>query len=322
VTDYKLLVENSPGFVRRIGAQGACDFCNETWLRFTGHALQQELGDGWSRSLHEEDRERCLLAVRAHLRTRAPLDLSFRLRRSDGQHLRVLERGVPLDDGGFLFSGLTTHGREHFSNLIAHELRTPLQAMQGFLLAARLRDPELAEQLSTQTDRLAHFIAALAEADGGPQVLRLVPLDLAEVARTVVAQFALCRQDRKLVFTEPDGPLPVNGDRERLSRALHDLLDNALKFSPGREEVSIAAFRHGGRCLVQVVDKGIGVPVAEEPQLGQRWFRGSNADPRMYAGLGLGLAIARETMQLHGGVLRVENAPGRGVKAILELPAA
>jgi len=322
VIDYKRLVESSPGFVRRISAQGVCDFCNETWLRFTGHALQQELGDGWSRSLLDDDRQRCLLAVREHVRTREPLELSFRLRRSDGQHLRVLERGVPLDDGSFVFSCLEAHGRERFADLIAHELRTPVQAMQGFLEAARLRDPELAELLSAQTGRLSHLIGALSEASGGPAALRLVPIDLAEVARTVVAQLASRRQDRKLVFTQPDGPLEVLGDRERLSRALHDLLDNALKFSPGREEVSIAAFRHGGRCLVQVVDKGIGVPLAEEPQLGQRWFRGSNADPRMYAGLGLGLAIARETMQLHGGVLRVENAPGRGVKAVLELPAA
>jgi PAS domain S-box-containing protein len=322
VPDYKLLAEGSPGFIRQFSADGACEFCNETWLRFTGHALQQELGSGWARSLHDEDRERCVALVREHLRTRQPLELSFRLRRNDGRYVPVLERGVPLEGGGFLVSGLEANDRERLADLIAHELRTPVQAMQGFLEAARLRDPELAEQLGTQTERLSHFIGMLAQAEGGPAKLRLEAVDLAEVARAVVEQFSSRRRDRLLVYAEAGGPLPVRADRERLFRTLHDLLDNALKFSPGREEVSIKALRDGPRCCVQVIDHGIGVPAAEVPSLGRRWFRASNADPRMYAGLGLGLAIARETLRQHGGALRFESGEKRGMKAVLELPLA
>jgi signal transduction histidine kinase len=206
-----------------------------------------------------------------------------------------------------------------FADLVAHELRTPVQAMQGFLEAARPREPALVEQLQDQLDRLSRVIGALAEADGGPARLSFAPADLAELAREAVAELSARRPDRKLLFGS-DGALPVRGNRERLSQAIHDLLDNALKFSPGREEVALTAFAAGERCGVRVADKGIGVPAAEMPQLGQRWFRASNADPRMYPGLGLGLAMASETALLHGGTLRFESELKRGTTAVLELP--
>jgi signal transduction histidine kinase len=314
-------VESLPGFVRRLDASGACDFCNQTWLRFTGVALEQQLGSGWTLSLHEDDRERCTKAAQHSLRARTPLELSFRLKRGDGGYSQVVERGAPLDSGGFLFCGVEAQGRERFADLVAHELRTPVQAMQGFLVAAEARHPQLAEQLYAQLDRLTRVIASLAEADGGPSLLAFAPLDLAELSRAAVTELSARRPDRKLTFQSQDS-LPVHGHRERLSRAVHDLLDNALKFSPGREEVSVTAFGDGKRCGVKVSDRGIGVPLTEMEQLGQRWFRASNADPRMFAGLGLGLATARETMRLHRGRLRFESELERGTTATLELPAA
>ena len=315
-------VESLPGFVRRLDAAGACDFCNQAWLRFTGAKLEQQLGAGWTRSLHDDDRERCAKAIQESLRARTPLELSFRLKRGDGGYSQVVERGAPLDSGGFLFCGVEAQGRERFADLVAHELRTPVQAMQGFLVAAEARHPRLAEQLHSQLDRLTRVIASLAEADGGgPSRLALAPLDLAEVSRAAVAELSARRPDRQITFASRES-LPVHGHGERLSRAVHDLLDNALKFSPGREEVSVTAFRDGHRCGVRVGDRGIGVPLAEMEQLGQRWFRASNADPRMFAGLGLGLATVHETMRLHRGRLRFESEIKRGTTAILELPAS
>jgi signal transduction histidine kinase len=206
-----------------------------------------------------------------------------------------------------------------FADLVAHELRTPVQAMQGYLEAARLREPELVSLLQDQLDRLSRVIGALAEADGGPAQLGFAPADLAVLAREAVEELAARRPDRKLVF-QSNGALPVRGNHERLSQAVHDLLDNALKFSPGRQQVALTAFADGKRCGVRVVDQGIGVPAAEIAQLGQRWFRASNADPRMYPGLGLGLAMASETARLHGGTLRFESELKRGTSAVFELP--
>jgi signal transduction histidine kinase len=315
-------VEELPGFVRRLDASGACDFCNQAWLRFTGVALEQQLGSGWTRSLHEGDRERCLTAVRESALTRTAFELSFRLRRFDGSYAQIVERGAPLASGGFLFCGVAAQGRERFADLVAHELRTPVQAMQSFLVAAESSHPQLVQQLSVQLERLTRVVASLAEADGGPSRLALTRIDLAELARAVVDELAARRPDREILFESGSGELSVQGHRERLSRALHDLLDNALKFSPGREPVAVAAFRDGRRCGVRVSDRGIGIPLAEMEQLGQRWFRGSNADPRMYPGLGLGLATAREAMQLHRGALRFESELTRGTAVTLELPAA
>lgn len=207
-----------------------------------------------------------------------------------------------------------------FADLVAHELRTPVQAMQGYLEAARQREPELVSLLQDQLDRLSRVIGALAEADGGPSQLGFAPADLAMLARDAAFELSARRPDRKLVF-QSNGALPVRGNHERLSQAIHDLLDNALKFSPGRQEVLLTAFADGKRCGVRVVDQGIGVPAAEIAQLGQRWFRASNADPRMYPGLGLGLAMASETARLHGGTLRFfASELKRGTTAVLELP--
>jgi signal transduction histidine kinase len=309
-----------PGLLRRIAADGRCDFCGESWLRLTGQSAADALGDGWTSALHEEDRARALQTIREHARAAQPFEHWYRLRRADGRMLHIFERGEP-HEGALLLCGMES--RERYVDLVAHELRTPLQAMSNFLVAAGGSDPALVGRLSAQVERLSRVVESLAQASGRPpSPSASARFDLVELAREVVGQFSLARADRRITLHERSAELPVSGDRDRLSRALFDLLDNAIKFSPGRDEVLVEAWREGDRAIVRVSDRGIGVPAAEIARLGQRWFRGSNADARRYPGLGLGLAMASETAQLHGGRLLFDSEAGKGTRATIELPVS
>jgi PAS domain S-box-containing protein len=318
-TAEEQLATSGPALLRRIDAQGRCDFCGESWRRLTGQHARDALGDGWTAALHEDDRARALETIREHAKVQQPFEHWFRLRRDDGHFVHVYERGEP-HQGALLLCGMES--RERYVDLVAHELRTPLQAMRNFLAASANRDPALIGQLSAQVDRLFHVVEALAESSGRPSSPHASPFDLAELAREVVAQTSSARVDRRVTLHVRSEPMHVAGDRDRLCRALHDLIDNALKFSPGREEVLIEAWREGAVGFLRVSDKGIGVPQSEIGRLGQLWFRGSNADSRRYPGLGLGLSLASEIAHQHRGSLRFESEPGKGTRATLELPVS
>ncbi|MFH1057410.1 MAG: PAS domain-containing protein [Pseudomonadota bacterium] len=104
-TECRLIVDQGPFMVWRSDASGACDFFNQHWLEFTGRSLAQELGDGWAQGVHPEDLDRCLATYRDHFARRAPFVMSYRLRRHDGQHRQLLDRGAPCHDERGVFQG-------------------------------------------------------------------------------------------------------------------------------------------------------------------------------------------------------------------------
>ena len=137
---YRLLIEASPTMVWRSGRDARCDYFNATWLAFTGRTLEQELGDGWTTGVHPEDLQGCLDTYRASFEQRRPFEMEYRLRRHDGVHRWIHDRGVPFtvgnEFGGFIGSCIDVHERHEadqakttFLSMLAHELRTPLQTL-------------------------------------------------------------------------------------------------------------------------------------------------------------------------------------------------
>ena len=119
----------------------------------------------------------------------------------------------------------------------------------------------------------------------------------------------------------------MSGDRRRLSQAFRNLVDNAVKFSPAGARVDVLA--EGGvgapdglsSCAVHVVDRGIGVPRAEQARIFQRFYRVDPSRAKSVPGTGLGLAIVKHILILHGGAIRVESEPGKGSRFTVSLPA-
>ena len=225
--------------------------------------------------------------------------------------------------------------KSEFVALVSHELRTPLTSIKGYVdlllddaegrLSAEQR--EFLGVVKHNADRLAALIADLLDLshlESGRLALRPGPLDLgrivAEVAASLRPQLRGKRQ-HLVVAVAPRLPV-VWGDAERVVQILTNLVSNAHKYTPDGGEIVVAAAPEGAMVRVEVRDNGVGMTEEEQAHLFTRFYRARNPSASDAGGTGLGLAITRELVQLHGGTIGVDSAPGRGTTVALTLPAA
>ena len=217
---------------------------------------------------------------------------------------------------------------------ISHDLRTPLVAMRGYLELLVSRGDSLtpedrqryAEIALRQSDHLTSLIDELfelAKLDWKGIVLDREPFAIAELASDVIQKFALAaakRNVRMTVVAAPGLPL-VDGDLPLMERALENLIGNALRHTPDSGLVEIRLRATAAGVHAQVADTGRGIPADELPFVFERHYRGTESRRSDARGAGLGLAIAKRIVELHGGALRVESEPGQGTRFLFDLPA-
>lgn len=103
--EYKLIVESSPNMIWRAGTDAKCNYFNQTWLKFTGRSMEQELGDGWAKGVHADDLKRCIQIYLDSFAKREPFEMEYRLRRHDGEYRWINDRGTPFYDLNEQFAG-------------------------------------------------------------------------------------------------------------------------------------------------------------------------------------------------------------------------
>jgi signal transduction histidine kinase len=225
---------------------------------------------------------------------------------------------------------LLARQQSDFVAAVSHEFRTPLTSMRHLLdlLIARgvhddSRKSHYYSLLAGETDRLQRMVETLlsfGRVDAGAHVWKLEPLEVADLIADVCAAFRNELGARSLV-TEVDNQLPsIRGDREALSRALWNLLENAGKYSPGDSPIRVFARRSGTTVVLGVEDHGIGIAVAEQQRVFQKFVRGDEAKRAGIRGVGVGLALVKRIAEAHGGSVRVESEVGRGSTFTLVLP--
>jgi len=232
--------------------------------------------------------------------------------------------------------------KSRFLALVSHELRTPLAQIVGLtelanLDASRLsRSPEaLAHKLlahhrqihvsAQHLDRLIRDVLDLARQQVGQLRVEMQPLDLRDLLVEVSTLGEHMAAERKLAWRSilPQHPLPVLGDRARLQQVLLNLLANAVKFTP-QGEVALRAGQQAGWIMVEVSDTGIGVPPGEQAAIFDEFHQAPGAVARGFGGLGLGLAVTRRLVELHGGKVGLRSAglEGQGSVFFFTLPVA
>ncbi len=217
-----------------------------------------------------------------------------------------------------------------FLSLASHELKTPLTAIKGGtqLLQRRLaraesafaeRDTRLLEMVSGQVDKLTGMVESLLEASrlsSGRVQLFTASHPVEEVLAEAVARFEQGGRPNPVHLETPPNPTRAVFDRRRLLQVMDALLDNAARYSPPDEPVTIRLLTGNGEVRVAVVDRGGGIPPQEQTRVFERFYRGSD----MEGGLGLGLYIASELVLLHGGRMWLESEPGKGSTFLFSLP--
>jgi signal transduction histidine kinase len=228
--------------------------------------------------------------------------------------------------------------RDRFLAVASHELRTPLSVVYGHweLLARWLRsDPDAAtrpnadkievsvQRLGQGVDQLRRLVEELLDVsrlEHGTMDLRRGPVDLVAVVRQAVEDVSASAATGRLSLELPDGPLVGQWDAARLGQVLHNLLLNALKYSPGDRTVEVALTRAGRLARLRVTDAGIGVPPDEVESIFEPFSRAQNASAQHFPGLGLGLAVSREIVTRLGGRMWAESeGEGRGSSFFVEL---
>ena len=218
---------------------------------------------------------------------------------------------------------------------VAHELRTPLArirvaldlAAEGDASVARESLAEIGEDLA-ELERLVDDVLASARMDlagntasGGEPTLRRAELGVTSVATDAADRLRHRHPERRVELELEPGLPSIDGDPVLLRRALDNLLDNALKYSPPEREIRLRAARQGERVVIEVIDHGEGIAAEDLDRLFTPFFRADRSRGRATGGVGLGLALTRRIVEAHGGTVVARSEPGAGTTMTVELPS-
>jgi len=355
---FRLVVESVSDYaIFSLDATGVIATWNAGAERLFGFTENEAVGRDAVMLVPEDQRDDGRLLQRAHAEGRAELDLWFEPKSG----ARFFGRGVVTamrdPEGRVIGYSTIVHDatarkqaeeaqarhaeelqtanrlKDEFLAVLSHELRTPLNAIIGWthILRKGRLDPERtrqgleaiarngAAQLGLISDILdvSRFIA-------GKLRLTLAPVDLRDAARAAVDTATHTVQAKGVTLAVELGsePLMVKADAERLQQIVWNLVSNAVKFTPAGGHVSVAARRREDKVVVSVADDGIGIEPSFLPHVFERFRQADSSSARRHGGLGLGLAIVRHLVELHGGAVRAESeGEGRGTTFEVELPA-
>ena len=223
--------------------------------------------------------------------------------------------------------------KDEFLATLSHEIRTPLNAILGYaqLLQGNLLDDEKrlrgARVIERNARALAHIIEDVLDVSvitSGRLRLNVRPVELPDLVKEAITtvQFAADAKGVRLVTEVDPGVTPVAGDAERLQQVLWNLLINAVKFSTRGGRVVVAVRPAGAAVAVSVKDSGIGIDQEFLPYVFDRFRQADSRTTREHGGVGLGLAIARHIVELHGGTISVSSkGVGKGAEFTVTLPS-
>ena len=241
-----------------------------------------------------------------------------------------------LAGGYFTFRGIyrelaVAQLQSDFVSAVSHEFSTPLTTLRKFsemLARGRLVNEERRqryyEALVAESGRLHHLVEELlnfGRMEAGAMLYPRDPLDAVELVQSVSRDFERQLENGRVELAVPESPCPLRGDRDALSLALWNLLDNAFKYSPQCRTVQVAVARNGARVAIAVKDRGVGIAPQDHSRIFRKFVRGAGAMASGEKGTGIGLAILQHVVKAHGVEVRLESEPGQGSTFTLLLPS-
>ena len=269
--------------------------------------------------------------------------------RDDGAQVPLMFNAVPLFEEGRITGGAVVFWdvtaqkeaqrrmeeasrlKDEFLSLASHELKTPVTSIKIYAdLATRRPDmmrerfPQLMATLGRQADQLVSLVNDLLDVSRlqlGRMPINLQRLDLSELVHEVCQRSRPTFEGRPLYYPRSEEPLPVEADPLRIEQVLHNLLDNAVKYSPESAAIEVRLARREGTAVIEVSDQGIGITPEAMPHIFERFFK-PRTQQAVFGGLGLGLYICKEIVERHGGRIWATSVPNEGSTFYVELPLA
>ena len=325
---------------------------NKRWYEYSGMTPEQVQGTGWQSVCETVELPRVLKSWDSALAKGEPWEETYPLRRKDGQMRWHLARAVPVrDDRGAIscWFGTSTDiqdriaseqalkdadtRKNQFLATLAHELRNPLSPISNALqlwphFATDAAEMEhlrtVIERQVQQLIRLIDDLMDLSRISSGKVGLRRQQIDLGSaIARAVeTAQPNIDAGCHRLTVTTPDEPIYIHGDVARLTQVFANILNNAAKFTVRDGVISLVARMQGDQAIVRIRDNGPGIPAPMLTEIFAAFRQVDTSPSRSQAGLGIGLWLAKQIVDLHGGTITAcSDGAGKGSEFIVTLPA-
>ncbi|MDD9268839.1 MASE4 domain-containing protein [Paenibacillus sp. GCM10023248] len=222
----------------------------------------------------------------------------------------------------------TDEMKNEFVSIISHEIRTPLSSIMGFIeiLATRSvsedKRVKYVETIHKESKRLSNLIndfLDLQRLDSGRHAFHFQALNPALLLGEIVEQWQGKDNHEIELNVIAENPL-IYADEERLKQVFHNLISNAIKYSPGMPKITVTVGREDGAVAIQIQDFGLGIPRDATDKLFTRFYRVDNSDRRKIGGTGLGLSIVKEIVEAHQGTVKVDSELGKGSVFTIHLP--
>lgn len=335
-------------------------FFSQRWKTMLGYEDQEIANnfDELSKRVHPDDLAHFQQAINDHLQQKThSYNIEYRIQCQDGSYKWILSRGRGLWDQEGPVRVVGSHTdisdrkqmevtlrqqaeyladanrlKDEFLGIISHELRTPLNAIVGWvdLLRTRKLDSNMAnsalETIDRNTKALHQLIEDILEVSRtiqGKLRLSVATVNLVEIVEASLATVQIAADAKKIQLkANLDGAAgSMVGDADRLQQVIYNLLSNAVKFTPSGGSVQVQLARVADKMEIKVSDTGIGIKPEFIPYVFDRFLQADSTSTRYYGGLGIGLAIVRHIVELHGGTVNVESVgENRGTTFTINFP--
>lgn len=351
---FRDMADHAPVLIWMSDSHGNLHYFNKQWLNFTGKTMEEEVNDGWLDGIHPEDKQFFLDTYMNSIEARIEFQIEYRLKRFDGEYRWVFDQGTPMYEKngnflGYIGSCIDISDRkeieqrkDEFISIASHELKTPVTSIKAFtqLLMSKMHSTnihkkkfsenrltddvayEYLKRMDNQINNLTGLISDLLDVskiEQGKLTFNKDMIELSDLITSVVEDIQETHKKHKIIIRQND-KVKVLGDQERIRQVLINLIDNAIKYSPGKNKVILNSVSNSHSVTVSVQDFGVGIPKEKHNKVFDRFYRVGGDKSETFAGLGLGLYITSEIMKRHGGRIWVKSKTGSGSTFSFSLP--
>lgn len=350
---YLKIFEDFPALIWRSRLDKLCDYFNKTWLEFTGRTMEQEFGNGWAEGVHPDDFDFCVQTYVAAFDKRESFLMEYRMKNAKGEYRWIRDFGRPFYDVDNTFLGyigscyditeikdnelrLTELNitKDKFFSIIAHDLRSPFNAVVGYSqhLLESVREKrfeeveEYAKIILQSSNRAMELLSNLMQwslSQSGRLHFHPQPFDMVMLIRELILSVHDQAALKSIVIENrlPENAL-VYADIAMISTILRNLTSNAIKFTRPGGQIIISLAKSKHHCSVSVQDNGVGIKKERIDLLFSLNDSSSTPGTQKETGTGLGLILCKEFIEKNGGSLEVESTEGEGSLFTFSLPRA
>jgi len=340
--NYRTLVESSPDGVVSVNAEGRIIDCNDGICQLLGYA-KEEINGRRFRELLAHPVPEDLRFYYSQLTENSQLEMEFELAHRDGQPVPLWAKMIALYDENGDFNRSVVYLRDiaerkrlrqlkdEFIGLVSHELRNPLTVIIGAVNTAlsegaRLSPEEtrqLLQDAAWESESLSHIVGNLLElsrAQADRLFLHAELVSIESMIQDAVKKIEQQFPTHRFLIGLPKQLPPVEADQLRVERILHNLLENAAKYSPHGSKIRVFAKLEKAQLIIGVADQGAGISLHDQAKIFEPFQRLEDSRLKGVKGAGLGLLVCQRLVEAHGGRIWVESKTGRGSTFSFTLP--